>query len=333
MLTRREPSSRLTLSWHDLLRVAPVCMLLGFGPAPAAVEAQAPGPMTLDRVESLVGGVRDGQLSETRAIAILRESCLSFEVTAFVISDMRAAGASDALIQALNDACMDRPSVTSLVIDPVRAIMEPGSHLDFSISVVGSGGEALGDRPVVWSSTDNGIASVTGSGTVSARGPGLVEISAESEGRAARAQVRVLPPTYSPGGVLATGLLLPGAGQFRVSRPLRGTLTILATAGAVAWGYATQETTQFCLSPVGPDATCPPEDVLGEEVGRPNLVPGIAVGFAVMVLSAIDASLHAKSQNSAAERLRANPFGPEAGLEFDVEPDGTFTTSWRIRVR
>lgn len=298
-----------------------------------SLTAQTTEPMTLERVESLVGGVRNGQISEARAVAILGGSCIAFEVTAFVVTDLRQAGATDTLIQALNDACVDRPSVASVTIEPARSIMELGSRLDFALRIVGSDGAALEDRPVVWSSTDDQVASVTRAGTVSARSPGLVEVSAEAEGQRALAQVRVLPPTYSSAGVLATGILLPGAGQFRVRRPIRGVLTVLGTAGAIAWGYGKEETTQFCLSPVGQDGTCPPSDVLREEVGRPNLVPGIAVGFALMVLSAIDASAHARSENAEAARLRADPFGSDAGLDVDVEPDGAVTTSWRIRVR
>lgn len=333
MSARTDRTSLATPSWHGRFGLVALLALLGSGASVTPLEAQNPEPLTLERVESLVGGVRGGQLSEARAIAILRESCVAFEVTAFVVADLREAGAGDALIQALNNACVDRPRVASLAIQPTRSIMELGSRLEFTLSVVGSGGEALGDRAVVWSSTDSGVASVTRAGIVSARSPGLVEIAAEAEGRQARAQVRVLPPTYSSAGVLATGLLLPGAGQFRVRRPIRGALTVLATAGAVAWGYGKEETTQFCLSPVGQDGICPPEDVLREEVGRPQLLTGVAIGFAVMVLSAIDASAHARSENAEADRVRQNPFGSAEGLEFGVAPDGALTTAWRVHVR
>ena len=300
------------------------------GPRP---EVAAPNPvdrLTLVRVTNALEGVAEGRIPEERALTLLRQACLDFEPTPAVIRDLRAAGASDSFLQAVDDACVDRATVTSVSLTPPRSIMEIGARRSIAAAVVGSRGGRLTDREIRWTTSDGRVASVDGTGSVVARSPGLVEISAEAEGRSGTAQVRVLPPTYSSSGVLTTGLLLPGAGQFRVRRPFRGALTLLGTAGAVAWGYGKLETTQFCLSPVGPDGSCPPGDVLREETGRPNLIPGVAAGAVLMILSAIDASSHAKAMNAEAARARANPFG---AADLGVGPDGAVTAQWRLRVR
>jgi hypothetical protein len=254
-------------------------------------------------------------------------------MTAFLVTDMTDAGASPAMIRALNGACVDRPAVTALSVEPSRAIMEVGARLEVAASVSDSQGTTLADRTLSWNTSDASIASVDRSGQIVARSPGLAVITAEVEASEGRVQVRVLPPTYSTSGVLATGLFLPGASQFRVKRPLRGALTILGTGGAIAWGLGAVETTQFCASPVGADGVCAPGDVLREETGRPNLVAGVAIGVGVMVLSAIDAALHGRSLTKEAERIRANPFGGGDGAGFGLSSDGSLTTSWRLRVR
>jgi hypothetical protein len=84
---------------------------------------------------------------------------------------------------------------------------------------------------------------------------------------------------------------------------------------------------------VGADGTCPAGDVLREETRRPNLISGVAVAAALMIISAIDATSHASSLSEEARRVRANPFGAGAGLGVGVEPGGAVTTSWRVRVR
>jgi hypothetical protein len=172
---------------------------------------------------------------------------------------------------------------------------------------------------------------VTAAGVVTAREAGLVTITARSEGIESASLVRILPPPYNASSVLTTGIIVPGAGQFRVGRPARGTLTLVAAAGTVAWGYLSTHTTKFCASPVSAGGSCPADDVLDVSVERNKLAPGIGGALAVVLLSAIDASLHAKSMNRESERIRSQPwvFVPTV----TVGAEGRTYAGWSIDAR
>lgn len=293
-------------------------------------------PYSIEELKFLIGS----PMSEARVGQLVVEGCIEFAMNAFVISELREAGASLDLIGTLNDACVRREEVpvrpavpiASVAVTPARSVLELGAQVRLSARVVAADGSGLTGRQIAWSSSDQGAARVTSDGLVQSRRPGLVVVSAETGGVMGQAQVRILPRTRSATGVFTTGLFVPGAGQFQVGRPARGALTLVGAAGAVAWGFMTKETTQFCASPVGAGSTCPAEDVLDESIGRPNLVVGVAAGAGLMLLSAIDAALHARGLNEQAERLRAQPFS-DAGPALGFGPDGAVSASWRFHAR
>lgn len=304
--------------------------------APTHSAAQAvEAPYSVEEILFLL----DSPMTQTRIGQLATEGCLDFDMNAFTIAELREGGAQLALIEVLNAACVageagtEAPTtaVVSVAIDPPRAVMEVGAVLDVEALPVAANGLPIESLPVTWSTSDARSASVSTSGRVRALRAGSVTITAEAAGVTASVEIRVVPQRQSVGGVFAPGLILPGASQFKTGRPARGAVTLLAVAGAVAWGFTSTETTQFCASPVSGGAACPPADVIREDVSRPNLVTGIAGGFAIMLISAIDAALHTRGQNAASDfQIRPSDDG---GPAFDVGPDGAFSASWRIHVR
>jgi hypothetical protein len=113
------------------------------------------------------------------------------------------------------------------------------------------------------------------------------------------------------------GLVVPGLGEIYAGRALRGILVLGASAGAVAFGYLTENIAVDCRT-IPVNNTCPPADVLGERSERPYLAPSIGVAAGVALIGAIDAFIGARRANArlAAERS-TSPAQPEAGLHFD----------------
>lgn len=94
-----------------MLRTGPLLGRLGTAAAlilaaPVAAQAQdiAP-PYSFDEVRLMLQGPQ----SQERIGELVSAGCIEFEMDAFVILDLRAEGAGDALIDALNDACFAEP--------------------------------------------------------------------------------------------------------------------------------------------------------------------------------------------------------------------------------
>jgi hypothetical protein len=122
---------------------------------------------------------------------------------------------------------------------------------------------------------------------------------------------------YSPGQAMMLGLVVPGLGEIYTGRGLRGILIFGASAGAVAFGYLTENIAVDCRT-IPVNNTCPPGDVLGERSERPYLAPAIGVAAGLALIGAIDAFIGARRANArlAAERS-ASPAQQEAGLRLE----------------
>ncbi len=123
-------------------------------------------------------------------------------------------------------------------------------------------------------------------------------------------------PQYSPGIALTTGLLIPGMGQFYSGRPGWGFL-VLSTAGAAASVAFLHKKVQVDCLQLPTNGVCPPDQILGERVERPLLVPGLAAAVAITVVGAIAAFRGARGSNpplsSGAGDLRLDLPGIVAG--------------------
>lgn len=127
----------------------------------------------------------------------------------------------------------------------------------------------------------------------------------------------VVENRYSPGQAMMLGLVVPGLGEFYTGRGLRGFLVLGASAGAVAFGYLTENIAVDCRT-IPVNNTCPPEDILGERSERPYLAPSIGVAAGLALIGAIDAFVGARRANArlAAERSGA-PARTESGLRLE----------------
>lgn len=81
--------------------------------------------------------------------------------------------------------------VASVVVSPSSSALTVGSTAQLTADPRDASGNTLGDRPVSWSSSDPSVATVSGSGLVTALKPGTATITATSEGRSGSATVGV----------------------------------------------------------------------------------------------------------------------------------------------
>lgn len=101
--------------------------------------------------------------------------------------------------------------VASVVVSPATSSIGVGGTTTLTAVTLDASGASLTGRSVTWTSSNTGVASVSGAGTVTALAPGSVTITASSEGRAGTAQVVVFAPVASVVVTPATLTLLVGA--------------------------------------------------------------------------------------------------------------------------
>jgi tetratricopeptide (TPR) repeat protein len=108
----------------------------------------------------------------------------------------------------------------------------------------------------------------------------------------------------SAGQALGLGLILPGGGEFYTRRPLRGALALVATAAAVGWSVQTS-TSSKSVEQTGTDPFGNPYTYTTtlRTTDRPYLVPGLLVGGAIALATAIDAYRFAKQSGEPGRRL------------------------------
>ena len=108
----------------------------------------------------------------------------------------------------------------------------------------------------------------------------------------------------SAGQALGLGLLIPGGGEFYTRRPLRGALALVATSAAVGWSVQTTTSTK-AVERTGTDPFGNPYTYTTTQrtTDRPYLIPGLAVGGAIAIASALDAYRFAKESGEPARRV------------------------------
>jgi tetratricopeptide (TPR) repeat protein len=140
---------------------------------------------------------------------------------------------------------------------------------------------------------------------------------------------------YNPDAVLAAGLIVPGLGHFRTGRAGTGLAVLGSATLAVVAGAAVRSVSVECLSPPV-DGVCPPGDVVGEDVSRPWLVPGIAAAAVIGVIGALDARRGARRLNAAAAAGRGAAldvhWGGAGSVGIALAPPGIYTGRNRAHV-
>lgn len=94
----------------------------------------------------------------------------------------------------------------AVVVSPGEATRFVGETVQLSATVTDANGDPLSGRPISWSSSATGVATVSSSGLVKAVAPGTATITASSEGKSGRStitvkQVPVASVDMSPGDV------------------------------------------------------------------------------------------------------------------------------------
>src|SRR5262245_9098931 len=86
-------------------------------------------------------------------------------------------------------------AVASVVVTPATASVESGSTLRLSASARDASGNALSGRTISWESSSTSIATVDGTGLVTAVAEGSATVTASSDGEQGSAAITVTAPT------------------------------------------------------------------------------------------------------------------------------------------
>lgn len=332
---------------------------------PAASVSQEPErkPMTVEDVRRMVEqGVRPQTI-----LAALRQNCLAvYGLNDQMQRELIEAGAEPELLEGLRQVCWGAPG--GPVMDPTQPfvmIMEPGEwtpHAPRNLPVVAgqsirvqglvhapTGVDRLlinGERVRLASDPAGGVRFST---TITARlGMRTVDLMLHPEqGESYRKTLPlsvadVATPTpattpstvvrrpYNPGSVAASGVF-PGMAQFRTGNTGMGIVVLGSAVAAASAGLLSTETTVRCGADADP---CPDQAVLGEETGRPLLVPGLAAAAGITALGAILGYNSAKAANERAAR-RSGPDGDAVRLGralLERLPMRTTSGGWAVEL-
>jgi len=108
----------------------------------------------------------------------------------------------------------------------------------------------------------------------------------------------------SAGQALGLGIIIPGAGEFYTRRPLRGALALVGTSAAIGLALQTS-TSSKNVEQTGTDPFGNPYTYTTTQrtTDRPYLIPGLLVGGAIAVATAVDAYQFAKRNGEPGRRL------------------------------
>lgn len=115
--------------------------------------------------------------------------------------------------------------VATIEVTPAAATLLVGETSQLTATMRDAGGGVITGRTPTWSSSSQGIATVSASGLVTAVGPGQAQIDATAEGKSGSATITVALATFQP----ANSTTLAGTQRFaRVSIPSGVTVTASA---------------------------------------------------------------------------------------------------------
>lgn len=117
--------------------------------------------------------------------------------------------------------------VGSVTVSPSSATLVPTQLLSLAAEVRDAKGVVLTDRPVAWTSSNTAVATVSGTGIVTAVAPGAATITATSEGRTGAATISVVA---MPVGSVTVS---PSSADVTVGRTVTLSATVRDTSGAV----------------------------------------------------------------------------------------------------
>ncbi|MGE3525935.1 MAG: Ig-like domain-containing protein, partial [Gemmatimonadales bacterium] len=131
-------------------------------------------------------------------------------------------------------ATPERVTVASVAVSGVPASVTAGETVELTAEIKGADGAVLGDRPVVWTSSDPAVARVTQVGVLTALAPGTATITATSEGRSGTASLTIKPVA------IASVSLTPSRGSIKVGGTLRLSADVRDARGNAVAGRAVE---------------------------------------------------------------------------------------------
>jgi uncharacterized protein YjdB len=205
------------------------------------------------------------------------------------------------------------PAVAEVEVSPGTHVLRAGEVYRFTARPRAADGSLL-SQPVEWLSSDEQVAAVDGSGTVTARASGSVVISARSGGRTGRAAltVEVAPDTVATVSITPASPMTVGIG---------GTLQLTALARAANGALLTGRAVEWVSS-----------DTLVARVSPAGVVEGRAEGTAV-----VSARVEGKvAYASVAVVFSQSPAVPVASVHVEaprgrVEPGETMQLTATVR--
>ncbi|HYR97599.1 MAG TPA: Ig-like domain-containing protein, partial [Gemmatimonadales bacterium] len=127
---------------------------------------------------------------------------------------------------------VSNPAVASVTVSPATASLTVGGTQQLTATAKDASGNPLTGRTITWTSSNSGVATVSGSGLVSASSTGSTVITATSEGQSGTATVTV---TAAPAPV-ATVTLSPASATVAVGASQQFTATLRDASGNVLTG-------------------------------------------------------------------------------------------------
>ncbi|MBI4512868.1 MAG: Ig-like domain-containing protein, partial [Gemmatimonadetes bacterium] len=166
------PDLRCAKRWKAI-----VCAL-ALTAAYASSEGRAQGarPFTLEQLEEIV---KSGLIAEARLVTLLGERCVDFVADEASLTRLRAAGATDPVLEAVGRACRVLPGEARWVrIEPRRAEIRVGKALALTAVVLAGDSSEIRDASVRWASSDSTKVAVGPDGRVTAMGRGVAVVTA-----------------------------------------------------------------------------------------------------------------------------------------------------------
>jgi uncharacterized protein YjdB len=150
--------------------------------------------------------------------------------------------------------------VASVTVTLAKTSVTPGETTQAAATTYDSAGNVLAGRAVAWSSSDNGVASVSAAGVVTAVAAGTSQIIATSEGKSGSAAITVSSapqPTTAPGTVTdLTAAAADSAGvtlaftQVNDGTGQPAKYDVRYSVPPIDWGSASSTTNGTCTTPV-----------------------------------------------------------------------------------
>ncbi len=213
----------------------PAPRIVGLTISPNRSDLHVGDTLALTATPRVAGGTSAGGTvswsSSDPAIATVTDAG---QVTARAPGAVTITGTCEA-VRATAEITVTRVPVASVGVEPVEPTLHEGESLQLVAHLRDRNGAAADDREVRWRAVPGQVVDVTGTGRVTARREGVVEVFAESEGVSGSTRIQVLPRP------VAAVRLTPAEGSLSVGETLSLSVEVTDAAGgklerrSVAW--------------------------------------------------------------------------------------------------